>query len=244
MKIKIWGARGSIPTPLAPSSVRNKIINALQGAKGVDLADPVKVQAYVDSLPPTQRGTVGGNTACVEVTTPEHNIIIDAGSGLRLLGNELIKGPAGVGKATIHLFLSHTHWDHIQGLPFFLPAYIDGNRINIYYLHDTVPITLREQMRPTTFPISLDHMQAAVQFIQMAPGESLSLGGLEVSTVELPHPGRAYAFRFEYRGVVFVYASDAEYKRLDEINSQPYLRFFAGADVLIFDAQFTLRESF
>lgn len=208
------------------------------------MADPIKVQAYVDSLPPTQRGTVGGNTACVEVTTPEHNIIIDAGSGLRLLGNELIKGPAGEGKAIIHLFLSHTHWDHIQGLPFFLPAYIKGNRVNIYHLHNTVPTTLREQMRPSTFPISLDHMQAAVQFIQMTPGEHLSLGGLQVSTVELPHPGKAYAFRFDYRGVVFVYASDAEYKRLDEVNLQPYLRFFTGADVLIFDAQFTLRESF
>lgn len=244
MKIKIWGARGSIPTPLAPSSVRDKIINALLGAEGVDLNDPVMVQTYVDALPPTQRGTVGGNTACVSITTPEHIIAVDAGSGLRLLGNELMKGPAGEGKATIHLFLSHTHWDHIQGLPFFLPAFVHGNCLNIYYIHDTVPTTLREQMRSTTFPITLDHMQASLEFIPLKPDKGISLGDLQISTVELPHPGRAFAFRFDFRGVTFVYASDAEYKRLDEANLQPYLNFFAGADALIFDAQFTLRESF
>lgn len=244
MKIKIWGARGSIPTPISPSSVRDKIVNALQGAEGVDLSDPILVRAYVDALPPIQRGTVGGNTACVEISTGEDIVIIDAGSGLRLLGQELMKGAAGNGKAVFHLFLSHTHWDHIQGLPFFLPAYMAGNRLNIYHIHDTVPATLAEQMRPATFPVSLDYIKSAVQFIQLSPDKSLSLGDLHISTMELPHPGRAYAFRFEHRGAVFVYASDAEYKRLDEDHLQPYLNFFAGADVLIFDAQFTLQESF
>jgi phosphoribosyl 1,2-cyclic phosphodiesterase len=137
-----------------------------------------------------------------------------------------MKGPAGKGKATIHLFLSHTHWDHIQGLPFFLPAYIRGNRINIYHIHDTVPVTLAEQMKSTTFPVSLDQMQSTIQFIQVNPDNGISLGNLHISTVELPHPGRAYAFRFEYQGVVFVYASDSEYKRLVELNLRPYLHFF------------------
>lgn len=210
----------------------------------MDLSDPILVRAYVDALPPIQRGTVGGNTACVEVSAGEDVIIIDAGSGIRLLGQELVKGPGGQGKAVFHLFLSHTHWDHIQGLPFFLPAYILGNRLNIYHIHDSVPATLVDQMKPATFPISLDYMKSAVQFIQLSPDKTLSLGDVRVSVMELPHPGRAYAFRFEYRGAVFVYASDAEYKHLDEVNLQPYLHFFAGADVLIFDAQFTLRESF
>ncbi|MFZ0547208.1 MAG: AAA family ATPase [Candidatus Promineifilaceae bacterium] len=244
MKIRIWGARGSIPTPISPTSVRDKIINALRGAEGVDLSDPIMVRAYVDSLSPIERGTVGGNTACVEITAGEDVIIVDAGSGLRLLGQELMKGAAGQGKATIHLFLSHTHWDHIQGLPFFLPAYIPGNYLNIYHIHESVPATLVEQMKSTTFPVTLDYMKATFQFIQLMPGKSLSLGDLNVTTVELPHPGRAYAFRFEYQGAVLVYASDAEYKRLDDIHLQPYLNFFAGADVLIFDAQFSLRESF
>lgn len=244
MKIKIWGARGSIPTPLAPSSVRDKIINALEGAKGVNLSDPIMVRAYVDALPLTQRGTIGGNTACVEINTGEDIVIIDAGSGLRLLGQELMNGVGGEGKATFHLFLSHTHWDHIQGLPFFLPAFVPGNRLNIYYIHDTVPATLADQMKPTTFPIPLDHIQAAVQFIQISPEKTISLGDLHVTSIELPHPGRAYAFRIEYKGAVLVYATDGEYKRLDEVNLQPYLHFFAGADALIFDAQFTLRESY
>jgi phosphoribosyl 1,2-cyclic phosphodiesterase len=205
------------------------------------------IRTYVDNLPATLRGTIGGNTACVEVTTGNNDtevVIIDAGSGIRLLGEKLMKGPCGRGQATIHLFLSHTHWDHIQGLPFFLPAFIPGNRLNIYHIHDTVPATLSEQMKPTTFPVSLDYMQSTIQFIPLNVKEGLNLANLHVTTLELPHPGRAYAFRFEHQGAVFVYASDAEYKRLDEVHLQPFLHFYSGADVLIFDAQFTLREAF
>ncbi|MCI0397530.1 MAG: protein kinase, partial [Chloroflexi bacterium] len=244
MKIKIWGARGSIPAPLTSQGVREKIVAALEGAGGVDLHDPLAVRTYVDSLPSLLRGTAGGNTSCVQVVAGEEIVIIDAGSGIRELGLELMKGPCGRGQGVIHLFFSHTHWDHIQGLPFFLPAYIRGNRLNIYSVHTTVPATLAEQMKPTTFPVPLEYMQSTIQFVSLAESQSLTLGNLHLTSMELPHPGRAYAFRFEHQGAVFVFASDAEYKYLDETSLHPYLHFYAGADALIFDAQYTLREAF
>lgn len=242
MKIKIWGARGSIPTPLSAQAVRDKIIAALEGARGVDLDDPLALRAYVDSLPAHIAGTTGGNTACVELLAGDQTIIVDAGSGIRLCGQELMRGPCGRGQGTVHLFLSHTHWDHIQGFPFFAPAFIPGNRLFIYSVHD-VAQTLRNQMHPTTFPVSLDYMRADIRFVPMGDGERLTIGGVRVSNMLLPHPGGAYAYRFEHGGAVFVYASDAEYKHLSERDLQPFVRFYAGADALIFDAQFTLRQA-
>jgi phosphoribosyl 1,2-cyclic phosphodiesterase/tetratricopeptide (TPR) repeat protein/anti-anti-sigma regulatory factor len=243
MKIKIWGSRGSIPIALTSAEVRDKITAALRGAQGVDLADPLAIRAYVDSLPPMLAGTGGGNTSCVELQADNQTFAIDAGSGIHSLGLELMKGPCGRGQGVVHLFMSHTHWDHIQGFPFFRPAYIPGNRINVYSIHDVQPV-FDGQMKPATFPISLDSMRANIQFISLTEGERLELGNVHVTNLRLPHPGRSYAYRFEYGGVAFVYASDSEYKYLDESHVQPYLRFFAGADVLIFDAQFSLRDAF
>lgn len=242
MKITIWGTRGSIPTPLTSQSIREKIIAALEGAQGIDLTDPLAIRAYVDSLPPLIAGTAGGNTSCVELRVDDQLLVIDAGTGIRQLGNELMSGPCGRGQGVIHLFFSHTHWDHIQGFPFFVPAFIPGNRIYIYSVHYVEP-TLADQMRPVTFPVSLKDMRATIEFVQLQEEQSYTIGNVSVTPLRLPHPGGSYAYRFEHRGRVVVYASDAEYKYLDDQYLQPFVRFYAGADVLIFDAQFTLRES-
>jgi anti-anti-sigma factor len=243
MKVRVWGARGSIPAPLTPLEIREKIVAALQGATGIELDDAIALRSYVDNLPWPAQGTAGGNTACIELQTGHDILIIDAGSGIRLLGEELMAGPCGRGQGTIHLFFSHTHWDHIQGLPFFRPAFIPGNRINIYSVHKVAPI-LADQMKPATFPVSLDYMAATLKFIPLKEGQRVSIGRTHVTNLRLPHPGGAYAFRFEHEGAVFVYASDAEYKQLDDSSLQPYLHLYAGADALVFDAQFSLREAF
>jgi anti-anti-sigma factor len=243
MKIKIWGARGSIPSPLSAEDLRKKLVRVVQGAAEIDLQDEAAVSDYIDHFPLLQRSTAGGNTSCIELLADETQIIIDAGSGLRNLGNELMKGACGRGEGRIHLFLSHTHWDHIQGFPFFTPAYVPGNQLTIYSVHDVAP-TLANQMRSATFPVSLGYMQANIEFQRLLPGNAIQIGDVNVTSMELPHPGKAYAFRFEGQGLVFVYASDAEYKFLDQASLEPYLRFYVGADALIFDAQFSLREAF
>jgi phosphoribosyl 1,2-cyclic phosphodiesterase len=134
MKIKIWGARGSIPTPLDPKEIEGKLCQAIYGLADVDTHDMAAVQAYITELPPLVRGTVGGNTSCVEIQARGETFIIDAGSGLRRLGLELMKGPCGRGRGKVHIFLTHLHWDHIQGFPFFTPAFIPGNHLIFYKL--------------------------------------------------------------------------------------------------------------
>jgi len=242
MKVKIWGARGSIPTPITSLAIRDKMINVLEKAKGVDLDDPMAIRAYLDSLHPLETGTTGGDTACVEIQADDQVIILDAGSGIRALGQELMNGPCGRGEGVLHLFFSHTHWDHIQGFPFFIPAYVPGNRIYIYGVHQIAP-PLTDQMKPATFPIALRDLQSTIEFIPLSERQVFMLGNIQVSNMRLHHPGDAYAYRFEYQGNVFVYATDVECKKVDDVSLKPLINFFAGADAVIFDSQFTLRES-
>lgn len=242
MKVKIWGARGSIPAPITPQAVRDKLIEVLQGAQGVDLEDPQAIREYLDRLNPVLAGTAGGNTACVEIQADGKIIIIDAGSGIRALGRELMKGPLGRGQGELFLFLSHLHWDHIQGLPFFTPLYVPGNRVHIIGIHDYEGY-LKSQMTPPYFPVTYEEMKADIKYRRIQEEEAIQIGKVCVKNLKLPHPGDAYGFRFEFNDAVVVYASDAEYKKMDEVSIRPYIEFFSRADVLFFDAQFSLRDA-
>jgi metal-dependent hydrolase (beta-lactamase superfamily II) len=141
MKARIWGARGSLPVALTHKQIRAKLVTALEGAIGRNLDSVEKVADYVDNhLGFEVNGTYGGNSSCVEVeawdTDAIHeHIVMDLGSGARpLAGSKLAR--YGPGKPqTYHVFMSHLHWDHIMGFPFFTPAYIPGNRIIIYGCH-------------------------------------------------------------------------------------------------------------
>lgn len=124
MIVKFWGMRGSIPTPISPAAIEEKIRKALRGAVGVDLTSQEAIERYIQRLPQQIRHTVGGNTACVEVRAGDQLLILDAGSGLRVLGYELIETEFGRGEGQADFLISHTHWDHVQGLPFFGPGFI------------------------------------------------------------------------------------------------------------------------
>lgn len=242
MKVKIWGCRGSVPAPLTPQQIEEKIVQAIyQLPDAVDTGDLDAVQAYALSLGALQRGTAGGNTTCVEIETDGKTFVIDAGTGIRELGLELMQGAFGRGEGELHLFFSHAHWDHIQGFPFFNPAYVAGNRIFIYSVHD-VQKALVEQQHFLTFPVPMSIMTASIEFITLNTGEPLNIGDVTISCALNAHPGDSYGFRFEDDQSCFVFASDAEYKELVNGSVQPHLAFFKDADALIFDAQYSLNE--
>ena len=245
MRIKFWGVRGSIPTPLSTEQLNERMYQALAGAPGVDLADPAAIRAYLAGLPPNVRSVVGGNTTCVEVDTGTHTLIIDCGSGLRALGLSLMAREFGRGQGTAHIFLTHAHWDHLQGYPFFAPAYVPGNRL-IFYAVNHNPQTWLEhqQVAPMYFPIPPNAMPAEKEFIQLREGETVTLGRTVVSNLSLYHPGTAHAYRFDDGQSRFVFASDGEYKTLTGAHLRRYTDFFADADALVFDAQYSLRDVF
>jgi len=243
MKVRIWGARGSIPSPLRPEEVEEKIYRAILGMPHIDTGDPQAVRTYVRELPPLLRGTAGGNTPCIEVRAGGTLLAIDAGSGLHVLGQQLLKGDFGRGEGTIHIFISHLHWDHLQGFPMFMPAFVPGNHIFVYSVHDVRTALEMYMKRPYSWPVSLSDMKATIEFVPLSVGEPLYLNDVRVYAFENTHPGRSYSYRFEDLYNILVYATDAEYKQLDSSALQPYVEFFRNADVLIFDAQYTLREA-
>jgi phosphoribosyl 1,2-cyclic phosphodiesterase/anti-anti-sigma regulatory factor len=245
VRIKFWGVRGSIPTPLSTEQFNDRMYQALAGAAGVDLADPAAIRAYLAGLPPNVRSVVGGNTTCVEVDTGTHTLIIDCGSGMRALGLSLMAREFGRGRGTAHIFLTHAHWDHLQGYPFFAPAYVPGNRLIFYAVnHNPQTFLEHQQVAPVYFPIPPNAMPADKEYVQLREGETVTLGRTAVSNLSLYHPGTAYAYRFDDGASRFVFASDGEYKSLTDAHLRRYTDFFADADALVFDAQYSLRDVF
>ena len=243
MKLKFWGVRGSIPSPVSSAEIEDKLIAALAGAQSIDLGDMDAIQAYVRNLPPLIRGTVGGNTPCVSVQVGDEWIIFDAGSGIRELGMALLETEFARGHGVAHLFMSHTHWDHIQGFPFFTSLLPSGNRVNVYSPLSNLESRFRGQQVPRYFPISLDRARIDMRFVQLKENAPINVAGVQVHNILQPHPGRSYGYRLNGDGASIVYASDAEYKDLGEAHTERYVEFMQGADVLIFDAQYTFSDA-
>jgi phosphoribosyl 1,2-cyclic phosphodiesterase len=255
MKVKFWGVRGSIATPLTTEEITEKLISAIWKGRNLELNHSSEaildegqleiIRGFLDNLPIEERGTIGGNTPCIQlIPSNDEYLIIDCGSGLRKFGYELMNGAFGNGQGQAHIFISHTHWDHICGLPFFVPLYIKGNIFNFYSAHDHLEERLRAQHLPWYFPVPWEALSAERNFHRVNADESLIIGSNKIIFHELFHPGKSYSIRIEgEKGEVVVYASDAEYKQLEHSKIEEYLQFFHNADILIFDTQYTLTEA-
>jgi ribonuclease BN (tRNA processing enzyme) len=141
------------------------------------------------------------------------------------------------------MLLSHCHWDHIQGFPFFAPAFVQGNRILLYAVHHNAWDVLRAQQNPANFPIDIEDMKAAIRFIPLNPGGSCAIDHVVVSWIKLKHPGDSYAYRLESHGKSVVYATDGEYQTFADEEMDPYIRFFFGCEVFIFDAMYASADA-
>ena len=243
MRVRFWGARGGIPTPMSEAELQDKIKTALQNAVGVDLTDREAIDRYVERLPPYVASTAGGNTSCVELRVGDEVFILDCGSGLRMLGLDLMSEAFGKGRGKAHVFLTHTHWDHVQGFPFFNPAYVPGNVFHFHSPYPDLQMRFEDQQREIFFPVPLDYMRATRTWEVLDPTETVNIEGVQVSLRLLSHPGGAYAYRFEHEGKVFVYATDGEYHRMDLESTAHYVEFFRDADLLIFDSQYSFEQA-
>jgi len=191
------------------------------------------------AAPGPDTANVGGNTSCVEVRVGDTCIVLDAGTGLRRISDRLM---AEGNRSDTTILLSHVHWDHIQGIPFFVPLYTPGNRVRVLSgPNGFMPLAdvLHTQMRPPCFPVALDNVATQLDIADLRPNEVFHVGDLEVTTARLNHPDPVYGYRLDSGEHSVVYATDTEhYSCVD-----PALRRLAeGADVLIYDAQYLPEE--
>ena len=249
MKVRIWGSRGSLPVALTHTQIRAKIIAALEGAKGRDLSDSARIAAYVDNeLSFEVKGTFGGHTSCVEVevwdpATSNEHVILDAGSGLRPFGGSMLRRYGPAAPQVYHVFMSHMHWDHIMGFPFFTPAYIPGNRIIIYGGHAELETAFRRQQEPISFPVTFDQLGATIEFRTLHEDTAVEINGLTVRTKLQLHAGDSYGYRLVHGGRSMVYTTDSEHKLDDMAQRQGFVDFFRDAGLVIFDAMYSLADA-
>jgi phosphoribosyl 1,2-cyclic phosphodiesterase len=194
----------------------------------------------------------GGNTTCVEVRSDDgHLAILDAGTGIRELGRSLVESANG---RPIHgdVFFSHAHWDHIQGLPFFTPAFQSGNHFRLFgapTLLQSLEVVLRQQMSPVVFPVAFDDLHARIEFRELT-GYRASQNGIEINAISVRHPGGALGFRLSPSGAngrCVVFIPDNELDQFGESapgapTRKELLRFAHGAKILIHDAMYTGAE--
>jgi len=212
----------------------------------------------------------GGNTTCIELRFGDANklVIIDVGSGIRPLADTIMKNDLPKGPIDADILISHTHWDHIMGFPFFTPIYIKTTKLRVYgpvtYEEDSLDKVIGDQLRYRYFPVRQDELSASIEYRQLKE-TSFELGeGVFVTTKYLNHPILCLGYRFEYKGKVFCTAYDTEPFRnvfptdpndpnYDEVaaeegekaakeENEKFLRFIQGADVLVHDTQYTYKE--
>ena len=244
MRVRFWGTRGSIPTATTATALRRKLVAALTQAIGRGLDTPDRVEAFVDNeLDFTIRHTYGGNSSCVQLDSGgDEYVLCDLGSGARAFGNHVLATRHGV-PGTFHVFMSHTHWDHIMGFPFFMPAYIPGNKITIYGCHAWLEEAIRRQHGAPSFPVEWERLGAEIRFVHLEPGRPYDLAGFRVTAKKQHHTGDSYGYRFERQGRTVVYSTDSEHKLDDPAIAQAFVEFFRDADLVIFDAQYSLAEA-
>jgi phosphoribosyl 1,2-cyclic phosphodiesterase len=234
MNIKFWGVRGSIPCP-GPHTMK-----------------------------------YGGNTACLELRFEELDrvIIIDAGSGIRELGNHMVANDLRKGPIKTEIFLTHTHWDHVMGFPFFAPIYIPTTRLKVYgpVTHEDDPLeeVVGGQLTYRYFPVRQAELASKIEYIDRKEGRFDLGDGIMLTNKYLNHPVLCLGYRFEYRGKVLciacdtepfqnVFCTDPENPSYDEAmahegkqvakeENRRVEEFFAEADFLIHDAQYTQQE--
>jgi len=199
------------------------------------------------SVPVPGKDTIiyGGNTTCVEITLETgKTIIIDAGTGIRALGEQL----SAEGKAvSIHLLITHIHWDHVAGFPFFAPIHDPATRISVDGFHTCMKglrIPFDNKMSNGFFPVKFDDLKARIKYLDKLKSGPLEIDGTVVDCIPLQHPQGGFGFRFREGAKTFVFLTDNELteKELSGGSSQDYISFCRDADVLVHDAQYLPEE--
>jgi phosphoribosyl 1,2-cyclic phosphodiesterase len=241
MTIRFWGVRGSIPAPINPVQLMSRLAAVIQRIEVKDIASQRSREDFLANLPSHLFSTIGGNTSCVEILgDPKKVIILDAGSGIRELGLSIAK--RRVKPEEIHIFFSHFHHDHIQGLPFFTPLFDDSLDIHFYSPIPAIQQILSGQMQAPYFPISLEDTRAKLHFHRLH-GDFMQLGPFRFSWRLMEHPGGCYSFKISSNGKSCIYSTDTALSDDDFKKSLENSRYFEESDLIIIDSQYTLDEA-
>jgi phosphoribosyl 1,2-cyclic phosphodiesterase len=233
MKITYYGVRGSVPRPLSGFEIYERIASQTDG-KNISL-QKLKGLAKKGKL------SYGGNTSCVMVNQDDFDIIVDAGSGLRAASMHYLKNNSG----PVHILLTHLHWDHIQGIPFFVPLFMMGREI---HFHSCIPTAIVKKALHTQgmapyFPVPFDDLMSKTKFHFYKDDKAFKIGPITVKALEMEHPQATYSYRLSHGKSSYVHMSDTEITNITPKDLTKYKNFMKDSSFVSFDSQFSFTEA-
>lgn len=236
MNIKFWGVRGSLPYSYDTHGWARHSENVLrsffsQGYRQVEQIEQFLHQQHVTSL-----GGFGSATTCVEVQSENRSLIIDGGSGIKSISDRLISDSGGGG--VYHILITHFHFDHIIGLPFFMPHFRKGCQVNYYSVQSETEQIIRGLFKKPSFPVTFESLSADIRFHTLSAQQPNQINGFTVTPYRTDHPDVCYGYRIEKDGKVYAHAVDNEGERLSRLALGADGGLYEKADLVFFDAQY------
>ncbi|WCL50203.1 MBL fold metallo-hydrolase [Leptospira sp. GIMC2001] len=247
MEMNFYGVRGSCPTPISKEEYKDKVMGILDATKQKikEIGDSnISTADLYEALPDLLKRNIGGNTTCLCFTSKNDNkFIFDMGTGIRNLGNDLIPRAFGSVPLDLNIFMTHTHWDHIQGWPFFKPAYSPNVSVNFYSCIDDLQERLERQQWEDNFPLPFQAMASKKTFTLLTEKQQIQIGDFQLTPFALKHPGSCTGYRIADGDKAVFFCTDVELRE-DELESLSRWKETVGsADVLIIDAQYSTDEA-
>lgn len=240
LKIELWGVRGSLPAPRAPQSQRDHIVSILKRAQKEKIKTPQQLKKFVNSLESWELYGYGGHTSCVELTSKKAHVIVDGGSGLRALGEKLLH----IGEQKeFHIILTHFHWDHLIGIPFFTPIFMSGYTLHFYAVQPELETAIRAKFEKPFFPVPYEELKSKIFFHKLDARRPHEFGDMIITPYLLDHPDPCYGLRVECEGKVYGHVIDTECIRTTREELGEDLPLYQNVDLMLFDAQYTLKEA-
>ncbi len=243
MKVKLWGIRGSLPAPQTAEQKRVRLNHLLVNFERALEQNKIKSEDYIKSLTPIEATGYGGHTSCIEISTSKVRLIVDGGSGISRLSEEIMRESSSLGRAKIHILMTHFHWDHLIGLPFFTPIFIPGNEIHFYAVQDDLAENIKRVFRKPNFPVPFEQLQSKIFFHKLEPRKPVNFEDITITPYQLDHPDPCWGYRFEHGGKVFSHCVDSECTRVSAEELGADIALYQNVDLMTFDAQYTFHEA-
>lgn len=242
MRVKLWGVRGSLPSPELFNNQYERIEHLLeQYLAAKSESKELTAKRFLQAHPVHEVCGYGGNTACAEITSGNHRLLIDAGSGLQPFAQKLAEEKSK--ETEFHIFFTHFHWDHLLGLPFFSPIYNPMCKIHCYAVQDDLEPSLKTLFKRPNFPVPYEVVKKQIVIHKLAPYEKFNIGNIQVAPYQLDHPDPCWGARVEADGKALAWCVDTECTRTSKEELGRDIELYQGADLMVFDAQYTFGDA-
>ena len=242
LAVKFWGVRGSLPSAPTPQDWSYHIEGVIRNFFNSGFRDPSQITKFVQNMGVPLLGGYGAATTCVEIQSGHTQLIIDGGSGIRNLSERIMSGTTGRAKGAFHIFMTHFHWDHVIGLPFFTPHFIPGCEVHYYAVQPELESVIRGIFRQPYFPVPFEALKAKIFFHVLEPRKKQTIGDLQITPYKLDHPDPCWGLKVEAGGKSYAHCVDTEGTRVSREELGEDLPLYQNIDLMYFDAQYTLPE--